>query len=496
MVISHFRKTKGLKKEFLVNIFLLVLVNVLVKPFYLFGIDRKVQVLVGTEDFGYYIAIFNFTLILQFINDFGLQAWTNRAIGQQTEKVRESYGEIISVRLQLTLIYLLLTILLGVLWFGSSLNVELFIRLCINQVLISGILFFRAQISGLGFYKTDSLLSIMDRLILILLCFAFLYSDRLLDNVSISWFVNMQSISLLLVLMITISLLYRKKFHFSPTKFHWPQTLFYLKSGFPFAMIYLMYAAMTKMDAIWLGKLLQDGYYRSGQFAASMRLYEAASMISLAFGSLLISMFARGISDLKKNEELLKTSISVLLVISMAIALGVSVLSTTLNQMLYPGSNEEWDLVLEILMWAFVPASINFIFGAYFQATHRENELWKLYGFAFILSSGLNLVLIPGYHVIASAFIFLIVQTALMFVQFYKAEIAAERNRSFFFSILVFILICVLGFFGLRQIGLSMLLLLLSIFLTMLLALYFSQLFRTSDFKKFVEWVRERNKTG
>ncbi|MBK9271131.1 MAG: polysaccharide biosynthesis C-terminal domain-containing protein [Saprospiraceae bacterium] len=473
-----------MKKEFVVNIILLILVNVLVKPLYLFGIDRKVQVLVGTEDFGQYIALFNFTLILQFINDFGLQAWTNRAIGQQTARVKENYGELISIRLQLSVYYLIVSLGFGLLWFGGNLNLELFLRLCINQILISGILFLRGQISGLGYYRTDSLISILDRLILILSCGWFIYSDVLIKKVSISWFVNMQSISLVLVLGVCVGFLMLKKFHFRPAKISFNKSLSYLKMGLPFALIYLTYAAWTRMDNIWLVKLLEDGAFRSGQYASAMRLYEAASMISLAFGTLLLSMFSRGNSDPIKNEELLKTSISVLLVMAMVLSLVVGVFSADINRTLYPGSDTEWDLVLEILMWAFIPASINFIFGAYFQATHREHQLWKLYALGFLLSAVLSLVFIPLYHVLASAFVFLIGQTVLMFVQFYKLEIGSEKNISFFYSILVFMLICVFGFIVSKILAVTLVLQLSMILAGFIMALYFSKLILLADLIK------------
>ncbi len=157
-----------MKKEFFVNILLLILVNALVKPAYLFGVDRQVQVLVGTEAFGYYANLFNFTLILQFLNDFGLQPLMNRMAGQAPDRARSVFGEVIGLRLVLALVYLMVTLLFAWLWFGQEMSSALLLRLAVNQILISTILFLRGNISGLGLYKTDSFLSVLDRLILIL----------------------------------------------------------------------------------------------------------------------------------------------------------------------------------------------------------------------------------------------------------------------------------------------------------------------------------------
>ena len=57
-----------MKKEFLFNLVLLVAVNAVVKPVYIFGIDRGVQNLVGTKAYGVYSSLFAFTFLLQNVN--------------------------------------------------------------------------------------------------------------------------------------------------------------------------------------------------------------------------------------------------------------------------------------------------------------------------------------------------------------------------------------------------------------------------------------------
>ncbi|MFT5621837.1 MAG: hypothetical protein ACI9QR_002178, partial [Flavobacteriaceae bacterium] len=45
------------------NIFLLIFVNLLVKPLWIFGIDLHVQNTVGAENYGFYFVIFNFSFL-------------------------------------------------------------------------------------------------------------------------------------------------------------------------------------------------------------------------------------------------------------------------------------------------------------------------------------------------------------------------------------------------------------------------------------------------
>ncbi len=418
-----------MKKEFFVNILLLILVNALVKPAYLFGVDRQVQVLVGTEAFGYYANLFNFTLILQFLNDFGLQPLMNRMAGQAPDRARSVFGEVIGLRLVLALVYLMVTLLFAWLWFGQEMSSALLLRLAVNQILISTILFLRGNISGLGLYKTDSFLSVLDRLILILACSAFLYSGSLNQHVSISWFVDMQTLSLLICTLVCFAILFRHNFKFKPTFPGRDKGLEILRAGFPFAMVYLTYAALTKSDSIWLVRLLEKGSEKAGEFTASMRLYEAASMISLAFATLLLSMFSRSHREPDKIVVLLKSSIALLLFISVSLSGSVYFLADRINQFLYPAATPEWDILLSVVMFGFIPASINFIFGAYFQAMQRERELWMIYGLVLVLSIILNLIFVPVFEAIGSAFIFAFLQLILFVIQMFRTRL---DQRDFF----------------------------------------------------------------
>ena len=57
-------------RQFISNITFLVFVNLIVKPFWIFGIDRTVQNAVGAEQYGTYFALFNFTMLFHILLDF------------------------------------------------------------------------------------------------------------------------------------------------------------------------------------------------------------------------------------------------------------------------------------------------------------------------------------------------------------------------------------------------------------------------------------------
>ena len=54
----------------------MVVLNLLVKPIAIFGIDAEVQDRVGTEDYGLYFALLNFSFLFNILLDFGINNFT------------------------------------------------------------------------------------------------------------------------------------------------------------------------------------------------------------------------------------------------------------------------------------------------------------------------------------------------------------------------------------------------------------------------------------
>ena len=61
-----------MQRKFLTNLLILLFMNLLIKPFWILGIDRSVQNAVGAEQYGFYFAIFNFTFLFNIMLDLGI----------------------------------------------------------------------------------------------------------------------------------------------------------------------------------------------------------------------------------------------------------------------------------------------------------------------------------------------------------------------------------------------------------------------------------------
>lgn len=66
--------------RFYASLGLLLVLNLLVKPLWIFGIDRPVQNSTGTAIYGSYFALLNLAIVLGFLLDWGLNAFMSRQL--------------------------------------------------------------------------------------------------------------------------------------------------------------------------------------------------------------------------------------------------------------------------------------------------------------------------------------------------------------------------------------------------------------------------------
>ena len=182
-----------MQRKFLLNILFLLTVNLLIKPFFIFGIDRGVQNEVGAADYGLYFTLFNFSSLFQIVVDFGIQNFNNRNIAQHHHLLDKYFSHLSLLKVLLSLGYGVLVLLGAMLCGYTWTELHLLLFIVINQILLSFILFFRSNISGLQEYFTDSLVSVLDRLLLIGVCGVLLWYNPFDSPFKIQWFVYAQT---------------------------------------------------------------------------------------------------------------------------------------------------------------------------------------------------------------------------------------------------------------------------------------------------------------
>lgn len=363
-----------MKREFLFNLVILLGLNLLIKPIFIFGIDRSIQNIVGAEQYGLYFALLNCSYLMLIFNDFGIQNFNSRNIAQHNHLLNKYFPNIVVLKLMLGFVYVFSTLLLSF-TLGYWTEVwDIVLLLAFNQVLISFVQYCRSNISGLGYYRTDSILSALDRFLMVLICGALFYTNILTASNGIRYFIYAQTFAYLLTFMVAFALVYR---HLSSFKLYFNKIFLILiaKKSFPFALISLLMVAYTRIDAVMLERMLPDGKVEAGVYASAYRLLEACGSFSLLFGGLLFPMFSRMIGRGESVTPLLNISCRLMAVLGFSAAICISVFSLPIMQALYHEATPYWANTLQILIWSFVPISFMYIFGSLLMA---NGSIWPL----------------------------------------------------------------------------------------------------------------------
>ena len=197
-----------MRKKFLINIVFLIGLNLLIKPLWILGIDREIQNDVGNAAYGLFFALFNFTFLFQILLDLGITNYNNQSVAKNQSFLAENFARLGALKLGLAMVYLAVTLLASSFMGYSEQAIALLYFLTINQFLLSFVLFLRSSISGLQIFWLDSLISVLDRLILIIICSFLLWGNITDSKFQIEWLVYAQcfaySITLLICLLVVI----------------------------------------------------------------------------------------------------------------------------------------------------------------------------------------------------------------------------------------------------------------------------------------------------
>lgn len=388
----------------------------MVKPFWILGIDRTVQNVVGAEEYGFYFSLFSFSLLLNILLDVGITNFNNRNIAQNSNLLSKSLSNIVSLKFFLAIIYFAVTLISAFFISYEWRQIKLLLFLVFNQFLASFILYLRSNISGLHFFKTDSLLSVLDRSLMIVICGLLLWGNVVDSEFKIEWFVYAQSLSYMITALIAFVVVYNKA-QFLKIRINKKYFLAILKKSYPFALLSLLMAFYYRIDSVMLERMLPDGKEQAGIYAQAFRLLDAVSMFAFLFAGLLLPMFSR---MLRKGEPVNKlTQFSFfLLIVPVIIFSVVSVFySKEIIDLLYKEHIEISADIFAILMLCFIGISTSYIFGTLLTANGSLRYLNIMALSGVIVNVILNIILIPKYQAIGSAVASLITQSLTAIIQ-------------------------------------------------------------------------------
>lgn len=430
-----------MSKSFLSNLAFLIAINLIIKPVFIFGIDRNVQNLVGEHDYGMYFTFLTFCMIMQVVGDAGLQNYNNQQIASEARSFQEFFPGVMLAKAVVSILYFVL-VLVGALLLGYQANYDLLVWIMIGQFFSGVLLLLRTNISGSGYYRTDSLFSSMDRFFMIFLCGYFLWSPARHSAFSIGLFAKLQVISYVVVLIFVLVWMFAK-LPIKKIKFPKIADLSILKKSMPYATVVLLMIVYSRCDIILLENLIPDGTLQAGIYAASYRLLDAMNMVGFLTGSLLLPMFARILMNKEETKQLYQLSFKVLLLFTTLVSITVLLYRSQIMHLLYTNATEEWGDVLGVLMLTFTSMTLAYVSGCYLAASGKVTSLIKSFLIAIVINVGLNLILIPHFKVLGVAFASAITQLFILLIQINRTQHYAEVKfeSKYFIKFLMFVVI-------------------------------------------------------
>jgi O-antigen/teichoic acid export membrane protein len=434
-----------MNREFLINTLFLVVINLIIKPFYIFGIDRAVQNRVGEENYGIYFTLFSFTFLFQIVNDFGIQNFNSREISQHRQLLDKYLSGILSLKILLGGIYLLVATVITAFIPSYWAVLPMVLSLAGYNILASLRQYLASNVAALGMYRLNSLLSVLDRVLLIIICTVLLWVAPFSENFKISWFIHAQNVSLLITALVTFGVAFKEVKTF---KISWNLLFFLLilRGAMPYALSIFLMTIYTRTDVVMLERMLEDGSRQAGIYASAYRLLDAVNVLGLLFAGLLMPMFAKQLKDKIDVAPLVRFSFQLIMVAAIIIAGTVWFYRSDIMLLLYKQATPFSGDVLGVLMGSFVAVSGTYIFSTLIgSAGHVARMNWTFI-VAFVINIGLNLILIPQFKALGAAISTLITQFFVMiFLIFLSKRLEILRGGMAWILRIIVFSVAVLG---------------------------------------------------
>jgi O-antigen/teichoic acid export membrane protein len=391
-----------MQKKFLSSLGLILLLNLLVKPFYILGVDAEVQIRVGKEVYGLYFSLLNLSFLFNMLIDLGINNFNNNNISKNLQLASKHFSKLFSIKAVLSLFYAVFTIFLGYVLDYHGFAFHLLLLLAFNQILISFILFARSNLAAMHLFKTDSVVSVLDRILLVSFCSLILFTNLTGGEFRIEWFVYLQTAAYALTLVFSVIFLGRRI-----GRLKWDlDRLFAIhifKKSIPYATFMLIGGLYNRMDGIMLDQIGPQGSFTAGEYAQGFRFFEAASMFAYLFAVLLLPIYSRMIKEKLPVKPMVETATRLLLGCAVGAAIIILFYGDTILNWRYPDVTEDSIKAFSALMFGFIGVGMFYVYGTLMTADEDLKRLNYISIGGFLLNIVLNFYLIPRHGAFGAA---------------------------------------------------------------------------------------------
>lgn len=409
---------KLLKKEFIINLCILIGVNAIIKPLYLFGVETEVQNVVGLQSWGVYFELFTFGYLFQIIHEPGLHSHNARSIARNPNRLNYHLPHMLGIKAILGCCFILAAMAgFYILGYDRTL-IQLFLVIVFNQFLSTAYMFLRANISAIGRYRIDSLLSALDKLLMVLIIGFLVYYPPTRMQFEVIWLAYGQLAALVISCLTALLILFRYVGQVY-IRISWKYFKDVLRQSFPYALILLFMSIYTRIDGVMLGRMLSDGNYEAGIYGACYRILDAMGMISYLVVSLLLPMFSSYREVSAELRSFFKSAADIMIVLSVIIGWTVVWFSGDMLSYLYDAYTPYFSEVMLPLVIGYVCISVSYLFGTFLVSRRDLKRVNMLYALGIFINISINAMLIPKHGAVGAAWATFVTEVLMLIGQIY-----------------------------------------------------------------------------
>lgn len=402
-----------MREKFVKNFAFLLLANFVVKPLWIFGVDRSIQVSAGAIEYGHYFTATNFSFLFSVILDLGINNFTNRAVSRNAKRAGEYMYNLLRLKMLLAFIYIVVTLFFALLTGVRGWLLLLVLGSAVNMLLLSFILHFRAYVAALHIFKVDAFISVLDKLLAIILMFSVLFLlPKFSSRTTIAFLVGAQTIALLSTTIFAFLFL-KQRIHLQTAQWNLKFYRLMILKSLPFALLVLQMTIYGRIDGILLNTLLPEGSDETGVYASGFRLLDAATQFGFLVATLLLPLFSKAIKQRVSVAPLVKLGTLLVLVASISLALFTFYFRIDITNIMYHTFDERYSNVLSILMFAFIPLASIYVYGTLLTANGNLKQLNQIAILGIVTNLVCNFWLIPREGAIGAAKSALITQVVV-----------------------------------------------------------------------------------
>ena len=398
-----------MQRFFVKNILFIIAVNLLVKPIWVLFIDRTVQNTVSPASYGTYQALFSLGIIFQTILDFGISSYNTRTISQHPDRLPELFPSMLSARLVLMGVYVIVAYIWGYILGYRGWELVLLLGILLIHSMNALVSFVRSNVAALQRFKTDALLSITDRLLMILICGFLLLYPVTAAAFKIQWFIITQIVSYFIAAVAGYMVLrqigkVRLRFSFSI-----PEIVGVMKNSLPYAMLIFLMSVYNRADSIMIERMCADGKAQASIWVAAFRLLDMANILGLMFATMLLPMFGSMLARKTDVQPIVKLCVNMMVPFAVMVAIGGVFFGGDImyllyhKNVLYATEAQSYRLVFSCLMLSFPAWCLMYVYSTLLTANGSLRTLNGIAIVGVLFNLGLNFYLIPRYNALGGA---------------------------------------------------------------------------------------------